>query len=185
MQDEINTLTNGNEWREPGHKSGEVKILFVCLGNICRSPAAEAVMRKILSDRGRHSRNITVDSAGIGSWHEGQLPDRRMRHTGERHGYDVSSRARQVKEADFARFDYIFGMDEENMYDLKDLARRAVSHGVVEKGRAAKELCAADFMRHHPDYSVIPDPYYGGERDFELALELIEDACEGIIRELL
>lgn len=160
-------------------------MLFVCLGNICRSPAAKAVMRKILGNMGGHYKDILVDSAGIGSWHTGQLPDRRMRRTGERHGYDINSHARQVREIDFGRFNYIFGMDMENMSDLRSIAQGAVRHGIVPQESLAEILCAADFMNNHPNYSIIPDPYYGGEAGFELALELIEDACHGIINELL
>ena len=149
------------------------KILFVCLGNICRSPAAEAIMRKKLEERYWPNSPVKVDSAGIGSWHEGQLPDRRMREHGARRGYDISSRARQIKPADFARFDYIFGMDHENMADLRRIARNDAER--------AKVLCAADFMTRHPGYDTVPDPYYGGPEGFELALDLIEDACDGII----
>lgn len=160
-----------------GNKKNDTSMLFVCLGNICRSPAAEAVMRKKLAGMGQEYRNITVDSAGIGPWHVGQMPDRRMRRTGERHGYDVNSIARQVKSEDFSRYDYIIGMDDENLRDLKRLAPQ----GKVR----AKILCAADFMTRHPKFKTVPDPYYGGQSDFELALELIEDACDGIIDSLL
>lgn len=149
------------------------KILFVCLGNICRSPAAEAIMKLKLDEAVPFSDDYFVDSAGIGSWHEGQLPDRRMREHGARRGYDISSRARQIKPADFARFDYIFGMDHENMADLRRIARNDAER--------AKVLCAADFMTRHPGYDTVPDPYYGGPEGFELALDLIEDACDGII----
>ena len=152
------------------------KILFVCLGNICRSPAAEAIMKKKLEDRWPLCADVQVDSAGIGSWHEGQLPDRRMRSHGARRGYDISSIARQVRPGDFARFDYIFGMDHENMADLRRLARTDAER--------AKVMCAADFMTRHPQYDTVPDPYYGGDGDFELALDLIEDACDGIIDRL-
>lgn len=166
-------------------KRETVSVLFVCLGNICRSPAAEAVLRKKLSGRGVCGGTVFVDSAGIGSWHVGQLPDSRMRRVGERHGYEVNSRARQVGEADFARFDYIFGMDEDNMRDLRSIAHGAVRHGVVSEKGMARLLCAADMMSRHQGFSVIPDPYYGGEQDFELALELIEDACDGILGEIM
>lgn len=153
-----------------------MEILFVCLGNICRSPAAEAIMKKKLEDRWPLCADVQVDSAGIGSWHEGQLPDRRMRSHGARRGYDISSIARQVRPGDFARFDYIFGMDHENMADLRRLARTDAER--------AKVMCAADFMTCHPQYDTVPDPYYGGDGDFELALDLIEDACDGIIDRL-
>jgi len=152
-------------------------ILFVCLGNICRSPAAEAVLKSKLDVRFGDGKVITIDSAGIGSWHEGQLPDRRMRRHGARRGYDISSVARQIKAADFARFDCIMGMDGQNMADLRHLAPDDESR--------KKLLCAADFMSHHPEHDTIPDPYYGGDADFELALDLIEDACDGIINRLL
>lgn len=153
-----------------------MEILFVCLGNICRSPAAEAIMKKKLAAQGKAGADVTVDSAGIGSWHEGQLPDARMRRHGAARGYDISSRARQIKPADFARFDYIFGMDHENMDALERLKRGA-------KGNA-RIMCAADFMTRHPQYTTVPDPYYGGNDAFELALDLIEDACDGIMARL-
>lgn len=151
-------------------------ILFVCLGNICRSPAAEAIMKEKLRQLGMAAADVTVDSAGIGSWHEGQLPDRRMRSHGADRGYDISSRARQIRREDFERFDYIFGMDHENMADLRRLARTDEERGKI--------LCAADFMTRHPGYDTVPDPYYGGADGFELALDLIEDACDGIIARL-
>ena len=163
-------MNSNNQAHSSLKKDDRISILFVCLGNICRSPAAEAIMRKKLEDAG--NADIIIDSAGIGSWHEGQLPDRRMREHGARRGYDISSRARQIKTADFARFDYIFGMDHENMADLKRLA-----HNDEER---RKVLCTADFMTHHADYDTVPDPYYGGADGFELALDLIEDACDGI-----
>lgn len=133
-------------------------------------------MKKKLEDRWPLCADVQVDSAGIGSWHEGQLPDRRMRSHGARRGYDISSIARQVRPGDFARFDYIFGMDHENMADLRRLARTDAER--------AKVMCAADFMTRHPQYDTVPDPYYGGDGDFELALDLIEDACDGIIDRL-
>lgn len=158
-------------------KNTPISILFICLGNICRSPLAEAVMRKKLQERGIDSAQVAVDSAGIGSWHEGQLPDRRMRECGARHGYAINSRARQVKRSDFKRFTYIIGMDDENMNDLNRLAPDDVSR--------SKLLCAADYMTRHPQYDTVPDPYYGDMSDFELALELVEDACDGIMKKVL
>ena len=133
-------------------------------------------MKKKLEDHWPICADVHVDSAGIGSWHEGQLPDRRMRSHGARRGYDISSIARQVRPGDFARFDYIFGMDHGNMADLRRLARTDAER--------AKVMCAADFMTRHPQYDTVPDPYYGGDGDFELALDLIEDACDGIIDRL-
>jgi len=155
----------------------KISVLFVCLGNICRSPAAEAVLRQKLEAIHLKAVSVTVDSAGIGSWHIGQLPDRRMRRTGERHGYDICSRARQVKHADLEHFTYVIGMDRENIADLKGMARN--------DDERRKIMCAADFMTRHPQHKTVPDPYYGNESDFELALELIEDACDGIIERLV
>ena len=156
-------------------RKGKITILFVCLGNICRSPAAEAIMKnKLQQHPWLIPDDFVVDSAGIGGWHEGQLPDHRMRSHGRQHGYDISSIARQIKYADFSRFDYIFGMDSENVADLESLAHNADDR--------KKILCAAAFMTRHPEYSTVPDPYYGNGQAFELALDLIEDACDGIIK---
>lgn len=169
--------THQNTLHHDADKAADTSILFVCLGNICRSPAAEAIMKAKLDEIGTPAAGITVDSAGIGAWHEGQRPDRRMRSHGADRGYDISSIARQIKQADFDRFDYIIGMDHENMADLKRLAR--------SESDRSKILCAADYMTRHPGYNTVPDPYYGGDKGFELALDLIEDACDGIISNLL
>ncbi|MCI6159718.1 MAG: low molecular weight phosphotyrosine protein phosphatase [Prevotellaceae bacterium] len=150
----------------------KTRLLFVCLGNICRSPAADAVMNHLVKTHDLESK-FYIDSAGIGAWHAGQLPDRRMRQHGEARGYQFTHRARQVKREDFDRFDFIIGMDKEN---LKDLHRLAPSQKATRK-----ILCLADFLRHHPGQATVPDPYYGGEKDFEFALDLIEDACEGLL----
>ena len=163
------------EYKSPDD-SKKYKVLFVCLGNICRSPAAEAILRSKLRDAGLMPDRVEVDSAGIGAWHTGQLPDRRMREHGARRGYDISSRARQVKAGDFGRFDLIFAMDNDNAADLRRIAR--------SRDEAAKILLAADFLSRHPGQTTVPDPYYGGEDDFRLALDLIEDACDGIVKML-
>ena len=152
------------------------RILFVCLGNICRSPAAEGIMRQLIEARGLEHL-FEVDSAGIGSWHVGQLPDSRMRCHGARHGYDFTSRARQFKPSDYDRFDIVVGMDVENLYDLRSQARN--------DGDKRKIRCMADYLRHHPGQKTVPDPYYGGDRDFELVIELLEDACAGLLDDLL
>jgi len=154
----------------------KTRILFVCLGNICRSPAAEGIMREVVRRHGIEN-DVVIDSAGIGSWHVGQLPDRRMRRHGEQHGYNFDSRARQVSSDDFSRFDYIFAMDEENRHDLRRLA--------PDKASSEKILMTADFILQHPGATVVPDPYYGGDKDFELVIDLLEDACEGIYQKIL
>ncbi len=147
------------------------RILFVCLGNICRSPAAEGIFRSLVARRHLDGAFV-IDSAAIGSWHIGDLPDQRMRRCGARHGYTFDSRARQLTSDDFARFDYIIGMDYDNLRDIKAKARNAED----EK----KVLLMADFLRHH-DSATIPDPYYGGDRDFDHVVELLEDACETLL----
>ena len=128
-------------------------------------------MKYIVEREGRDTE-FYIDSAGIGGWHVGQLPDYRMRRRGAARGYDFCSRARQFSAADFQRFDMIFVMDRENYYDVKRLAR---NEGDVEK---IKML--SDFMTQHLGQLTIPDPYYGEDRDFDFALDLIEDACEGL-----
>ena len=146
-------------------------ILFVCLGNICRSPAADAIMRAKAAAAGL---DVDVDSAGIGAWHTGQLPDIRMRRCGDKHGYDMRHRARQVTAEDFDRFDIVMGMDAQNVSDLRALA--------ATDRQKAKVRLMADYLTRHPGQRSIPDPYYGDEGDFELAVELIEDAVENIVR---
>ena len=152
------------------------QILFVCLGNICRSPAAEGIMRHIIEVKGM-THAFAIDSAAIGPWHVGDLPDPRMRRCGARHGYAFNSRARQLTSEDFARFDLIIGMDHDNIRAIKAKARNSKDEQKIR--------LMADFLRHHPNYSTIPDPYYGGERGFELVIELLEDACETLVEELI
>lgn len=151
------------------------KILFVCLGNICRSPAAEGIMKAMVEKRGV-AGDFIIDSAGVGSWHVGQLPDSRMRRQGRQHGYDFSSRARQIEAADFDRFDVIAVMDRENYHDVAAKAPSA-------EGRQ-KIVSLAGYLARHPQYTTIPDPYYGDERDFETVIELLEDALAGFLDSL-
>ena len=150
------------------------KILFVCLGNICRSPAADGIMRGIISEAGKDDE-WDVDSAGIGSWHVGDLPDRRMRSAGERRGYCFDHRARQVSKEDFSRFDYIVGMDRENERDLRRLA--------PSREAAQRIMSMEEILADHPTHNIVPDPYYGTTRDFELALDLIEYACQRLAQQ--
>lgn len=175
MSTSIHQKTLMNKHQQPTTHPTK-RILFVCLGNICRSPAAEGIMRHLVELRGM-VHLFDIDSAGIGGWHVGQLPDARMRRHGARHGYDFCSRARQFCTADFERFDLIVGMDEENMYDLRRKARSDADR--------EKLTCMADYLRHHPGQQTVPDPYYGGESDFELVIELLEDACEGLLEEMI
>lgn len=152
------------------------QLLFVCLGNICRSPAAEGIMKQIVYDEPELRGAIKVDSAGIGAWHTGQLPDPRMRERAAARGYRLNSRARQVKAYDFDEFDIIFGMDEENIADLNKVARSDADRKKIRS--------LADYMTQHPRYTTVPDPYYGTEKDFDIALDLIEDACREVAKKL-
>ena len=151
------------------------KLLFICLGNICRSPAAEGVMKSIVERHGMEDR-FYIDSAGIGGWHVGDLPDIRMRREGARRGYNFNSRARQFTPEDFNRFDILLVMDSENWHDVR---RRCPDMSKLDKLQIL-----ADYMTRHPNVRFIPDPYYGNENDFRYALDLIEDACEGLFSSL-
>ena len=151
------------------------KILFVCLGNICRSPAAEGIMKHIVKEEGRED-DFFIDSAGIGPWHVGELPDSRMRRHGAAHGYNFNSRARQISRKDFNDFDLIIVMDRENY--------RTVTSMALSQEAKAKVVMMADYLRHHNNQSTVPDPYYGGDRDFEFVIELLEDACQGLFDDL-
>ena len=131
-------------------------------------------MKALLEREGMY--DVEVDSAGIGNWHAGELPDYRMRKCGARRGYDFNSRARQFRVDDFDRFDLVLGMDKENLVDLQQRAR----HDEDRK----KIGMLVSYVRNHSEVRTIPDPYYGGERDFEYALDLIEDACEGLLLSL-
>ena len=149
-------------------KKNKIKLLFVCLGNICRSPAAEGVMKSVVEEAGV-ADEYKIDSAGIGDWHVGQLPDSRMRKQGAERGYRFDSRARQFKVADFDLFDYILVMDHENY--------RTITSKAASENDKQKVKMLADYLRHHPEADFIPDPYYGETRDFDYAIDLIEDAC--------
>ncbi|MDE6310849.1 MAG: low molecular weight phosphotyrosine protein phosphatase [Muribaculaceae bacterium] len=151
------------------HGRNPLRVLFVCLGNICRSPAAEGVMRKIVDENGASSRWI-IDSAGTGNYHIGDLPDKRMRVHALRRGYELTHRCRQVHESDFEDFDIIVGMDAQNIRNLRRLAPTPEAE--------AKIVSMADFVRNLATrYDHIPDPYYEGAEGFELVLDLLEDAC--------
>jgi protein-tyrosine phosphatase len=150
------------------------RVLFVCLGNICRSPTAHAVFESLLEERGLSSV-VEVDSCGTGDWHVGHPPDRRATIEAGRRGYDLTPlRARQVQPADFHRFHYILAMDRMNLADLQD-------------------RCPDDFAGHlglflpfarQGEIDEVPDPYYGGDEGFTRVLDLIEQASEGLLLEI-
>lgn len=149
-------------------------MLFVCLGNICRSPTAEAVFRHLLAREGTNL-GIEVDSAGIGRWHVGEPPDERAQAAARRRGLDMSSiRARQIAREDFERFDLILAMDRENLAEL----RRRAPPQYRERVRL--------FLEFAPDLGAqdVPDPYYGGEAGFEEVLDLTEQAARNLLGHL-
>lgn len=153
-------------------KQKKTKILFVCLGNICRSSAAEEVMKQLVEREGRQEEFV-IDSAGILSYHQGELPDPRMRSHAARRGYQLTHRSRPVSTDDFLEFDLIIGMDDRNLDDLRQLAPTLESE---------KKICRmTDYCRHHPEADHVPDPYYGGSAGFDLVLDLLEDACQGLL----
>jgi protein-tyrosine phosphatase len=150
------------------------RILFVCLGNICRSSAAEEVMRTLLQRDGL-DKAVEVDSAGILSYHQGELPDSRMRMHAARRGYQLTHRSRPVRTDDFFDFDLILGMDDHNIQDLKE---RAPSPETEQKIHRMTDYCRQRVV----DY--VPDPYYGGASGFENVLDILEDACQGLLDEI-
>lgn len=151
------------------------RILFVCLGNICRSPAAEGIFRSIVESHG-DTAGWTIDSAGTGNYHIGQLPDNRMRIHARRRGIELTHRCRQVREADFDDFDLIIPMDASNERNLRALAPTAEA----EK----KIMPMARFITRATHFDHIPDPYYEGAEGFELVLDLLDDACSNLYSQI-
>lgn len=153
----------------------KINVLFVCLGNICRSPAAESILIKHLKMR-QIEDSFYVDSAGTSSLHKGELADERMRREAELMGVKISSRSRPVKIEDFEFFDYIVAMDKKNQKDLTLLCptRRLQS----------KIHLMCDFRSQY-SYSEVPDPYYGGPQGFRLVLEILDDSMEKFLNKIL
>lgn len=150
------------------------KILFVCLGNICRSCAAEEIMRRYVAEAGLE-HEIALDSAGLIDYHEGESADARMRAHAARRGYRITHLSRPVKYNDFFDFDLILGMDDRNLSRLKEMAPGLDEENKV---RAMASYCRVKVV----DY--VPDPYYGGDTGFENVLDILEDACAGLLDEL-
>lgn len=152
----------------------KVSVVFVCMGNICRSPTAEAVFRHYVESAGM-SGHILIDSAGTHDYHIGDKPDARAQLAAQQRGYDMSNlRGRQVEEEDFRRFDYVLAMDMANLGILQSIAPRD------SDTRARLFL---EYARHHREREV-PDPYYGGADGFERVLDMVEDAAQGLLEEI-
>ena len=156
--------------------SSPVRISFVCLGNICRSPTAEAVMRHLVKQAGLE-RQILIDSAGTGDCHVGETRDRRSAEVGQRRGMPLSGRARQFVSADFARFDYVLAMDRQNLTNLQRLAPD-------EKARQKVRLLRSFAAGASPDDDEVPDPYFGGAQGFDAVFDICLDACQGLLDHL-
>lgn len=151
-----------------------VKVLFVCLGNICRSPTADGVFKALLAAQA-FCDSVVVDSAGTGNWHVGKAPDQRAQVTAAKRGYDLSGlRARQVRLDDFEQFDYILTMDESNYNDLLTMSPSHYHHKIQM------------FLERAPQFNLtaVPDPYYDGEDGFETVLDLVEGACAGLLADI-
>lgn len=149
-----------------------VRVCFVCLGNICRSPTGEGIMLSLVRAAGLESA-IRIDSAGTSAFHVGEPADRRSRAAAEVHGVDLPSRARQFVAADFERFDYIIAMDTSNKRNILALSQKSTDHQKVSL------LC--DFDPQSKKGASVPDPYYGGESGFEHVFQLCKRGCEGLL----
>jgi protein-tyrosine phosphatase len=150
------------------------QVLFVCMGNICRSPMAEGVMRSLVERVGMQE-NVFVDSAGTHDYHVGESPDRRAQAAALRHGYDISRlRARQLASEDFDRFDLLLAMDFNNLASLRDRCPSGFEGKIGLLMPYARKRCSF----------VVHDPYYRSAGDFDLVLDCLEDACEGVLRVL-
>ncbi|MDD2720291.1 MAG: low molecular weight phosphotyrosine protein phosphatase [Gallionella sp.] len=150
-----------------------ISVLFVCMGNICRSPTAEAVFRHYVENAGL-SELIRVDSAGTHDYHIGDPPDARTRRAAEQRGYDMGGlRGRQVGPADFHRFDYVLAMDQANLSILNHIAPAG----------ATPARLFLEYAQHHREREV-PDPYYGGADGFERVLDMVEDAAQGLLQHI-
>lgn len=154
----------------------KTRVLFVCLGNICRSPAAEAVFQKKIDDA-QLTSSFVVDSAGTSAYHAGEKADARVREQAKKRGIDVTSISRQFLKEDFTRFDYIIVMDDSNYENVLSLDIRHEYHHKVHK---MTDYCSSKFS----GFEHIPDPYYGADDGFNLVLDLLDDACQGLYNKL-
>lgn len=148
----------------------KINILFVCMGNICRSPSAEAVMTAYVK-KAKLSDKIFCDSAGTIGYHEGEKADARMQKHAKKRNYELTSISRKLQSSDFESFDHIVAMDNQNIEDIKMF----MPNGVKAKLSKMTDYCS------QPNPGYVPDPYYGGAEGFERVLDLLEDACKGFL----
>ena len=153
---------------------GPIRVLFVCMGNICRSPLAEGVFLSLARARGVENR-YQVDSAGTGAWHAGEGPDTRSVEVARRHGVTLAGRARRVEATDFGNFDYLIAMDRQNLVELHTLAR---SQGGDSRLHLLREFDP------EPGDGQVPDPYYGGPEGFDLVYSMLSRSCEAFLDHL-
>jgi protein-tyrosine phosphatase len=151
-----------------------IKVLFVCLGNICRSPSAEGIMKKFVKEKGL-SNMIEIDSAGIGGWHIGEPADPMMRKAALKRGLKLDSKARQLEVEDLLKFDYIAAMDKDNLENI-------LAYGnMIKDGYKAKVLLITDLLKNNSYKDGVPDPYGLGQNRFELVLNILEEACRKLL----
>jgi protein-tyrosine phosphatase len=154
--------------------SKKISVLFVCMGNICRSPTAEAVFRHYVENAGL-SEYILIDSAGTHDYHVGDAPDMRAQRSAQQRGYDMSKlRGRQVGAGDFRRFDYVLAMDRANL---------AILQHITPPDSTTQPQLLLEYARHHREREV-PDPYFGGMDGFEQVMDMVEDATQGLLEDI-
>ncbi|KAA8550204.1 hypothetical protein F0562_001888 [Nyssa sinensis] len=158
-------------------------VLFVCLGNICRSPAAEGVFTDLVKKRGLDSK-FSIDSAGTINYHEGNEADPRMRAAAKRRGIMITSISRPIRPSDFRDFDLILAMDKQNREDILGALERWGFRETLPADAHKKVQLMCSYCKKH-DETEVPDPYYGGPQGFEKVLDLLEDACESLLESIL
>lgn len=151
-----------------------VSVLFVCLGNICRSPAAEGIFQLMVQKHGP-ANQILIDSAGTSDYHVGELPDSRMRSHASTRGYTLNSRARQLVKEDLEKFDYIIAMDDSNIAHI---------HALDQNNKFKSKIFKMTDFATKIEANFVPDPYNGGNSGFERVLDILEDSCEGLLNKI-
>lgn len=154
----------------------KTKILFICLGNICRSPAAEAVMQDLINRKNLNAK-YELDSCGTSSYHQGESSDPRMLKAASKRGINITSVSRGFNKSDFKRFDQLIVMDDSNLENIQALDTYNEYSSKIHK---MTDFCSLNYK----DYSYVPDPYYGGEKGFEEVLDLLENSCQGLLESL-